>query len=164
MIQPITDLHFFVALAFVPVLLATGLSDLREMRIPNRLSWIGVVLFAATLPLLGFDEWAIRALAGLVTLAICFALFAMGWLGGGDAKILPVTILFVPLSHMELYMFSFSACMILGMVGIWGARRVFAHPEATWVSMKPGAAFPMGISIAASLPAVLAIAWVLSRG
>lgn len=158
MMQPLAPVDLYVALAFVPLLLITALFDLREMRIPNWLSWAGLAVFAATLPVLGIDAWFMRALVGLAAFVICFGLFAVNWLGGGDAKIFPVTMLFVPMSHIAIYMFSFSVAMIVGMIVIWLARQQFSHPQARWVSMKPGAAFPMGISIAASLPLALGVA------
>ena len=155
--------EFLVACAFLPVLLATGLSDLRYMKIPNYLSFIGLGLFIATIPFLGIDVALARVVVGAVTFVLCFGLFAFGWLGGGDAKILPVTLLFVPISILPVYLLSFAACMILGMVGIWGARQVYAHDDAIWVSMKPDALFPMGISIAASLPLCMSVALLLSH-
>lgn len=153
--------EFWIVLAFLPILGATALYDLRQMRIPNFLSLAGLALFALCLPVLGFDDWMWRALTGFFTFVLCFGLFAAGWLGGGDAKILPVTVLFVPFGHIEVYMLSFSVSMILGMVGIWLVRQKLSHPDAQWVSMQPGAAFPMGISIAASLPiAIIAAQYV----
>ena len=157
MIQPISATSLYVALAFLPILMTTAIFDLREMRIPNWLSWAGLAIFTATLPVLGLEEWFLRAAVGAIAFAFCFGLFAIGWLGGGDAKILPVTLLFVPLNILSVYMFAFSAAMLIGMVAIWVARRRFSHENALWVSMKPGAAFPMGISIAASLPLALAV-------
>jgi prepilin peptidase CpaA len=152
-----SSVDFWIASAFLPILLATAFFDLREMRIPNSLSWAGLAVFALGLPFLGFDEGLSRCLVGLMAFGICFGLFAAGWLGGGDAKIFPVTILFVPPDHLPMFLFSFSAAMIAGMVAIWCVRQRLSHPEAVWVSMKPGAAFPMGISIATSLPLVLII-------
>lgn len=162
MIQPISETSLYVALAFLPILLTTAIFDLREMRIPNWLSWAGLAIFAATLPVLGLEAWFLRVVVGAAAFAVCFGLFAIGWLGGGDAKILPVTLLFVPLNILSLYMFAFSAAMLLGMVAIWLARQRFSHEDAIWVSMKPGAAFPMGISIAASLPLALAVCFIIT--
>jgi prepilin peptidase CpaA len=152
---PFQPVDFWIVIAFLPILCATAVYDLRQMRIPNYLSLAGLFLFALCLPALGLEEWGWRALTGLFTFVLCFGLFAAGWLGGGDAKILPVTVLFVPFGHIELYMLSFSASMVLGMVGIWAVRQRLSHPQTSWVSMQPGAAFPMGISIAASLPMAL---------
>ncbi len=151
----IPTVELWVAYTFLPILAVTAFFDLREMRIPNWLSWQGLALFAFCLPILGIDVWGVRALVGACAFAVCFGLYAMGWLGGGDAKIFPVTMLFVPISVLPLYMFSFSAAMCAGMIGIWCARSVYASPDSNWVSMKPGAAFPMGISIAGSLPLAL---------
>ena len=156
---PISDAGLFAACAFLPILLATAIFDLREMRIPNWLSWAGIAVFLACMPILGPDEWFSRSLVGITAFVICFGLFVVGWLGGGDAKILPVTMLYVPLSHIELFLFSFSASMILGMLAIWTARLKYSNPSAKWVSMKPGAAFPMGISIAASLPIAIGVSF-----
>lgn len=162
MIAPLAATDLYVALTILPVLLLTAMFDLRQMRIPNWLSWTGLAIFAATLPVQGFEAWALSALVGAAAFAVCFALFAVGWLGGGDAKILPVTMLFVPFNQLALYMFAFSVAMIVGMVGIWVVRQFLAHENAAWVSMKPGAAFPMGISIAASLPLALAAALIIT--
>ncbi len=152
-----TPVEYWMASAFLPILLATALFDLREMRIPNALSWAGLALFAFWLPFLGFEDGYYRVLAGLIAFGVCFGLFVAGWLGGGDAKIFPVTALFVPIDHMPAFLFSFAVAMVLGMVSIWCVRQRVSHPHARWVSMKPGAAFPMGISIAASLPLVLIV-------
>ena len=92
-------------------------SDLPQMRIPNFLSLTGLFLFVLCLPILGGEAWLLRAATGFFTFVLCFGLFAAGWFGGGDAKILPVTVLFVPLGHIELYMLSFSASMVLGIIG-----------------------------------------------
>lgn len=158
----LSSVDYWVAGAFLPILLATAFSDLREMRIPNRLSWAGLMIFAFCVPLLGVEAWSARILVALAAFSVCFGLFAVGWLGGGDAKILPVTFLFVPVSLLPLFLFSFCFAMILGMVAIWCARQRLSHPDAVWVSMQPGAAFPMGLSIAASLPLVLVASWLMS--
>lgn len=149
--------EFLVACTFLPVLLATALTDLRYMKIPNYLSFIGLGLFLLAVPFLGLEAALIRSSVCAVAFLMCFGLFAIGWLGGGDAKILPVTLLFVPLSILPVYLISFALCMLVGMICIWGVRQRYAHENAIWVSMKPNALFPMGISIAASLPVSLYI-------
>lgn len=150
--------ELLAALLVTPVLVATAWSDLRRMIIPNRLSFIGLALFAASLPLLGMQSWLMHLGIGAVAFIICVGLFAAGWFGGGDAKILPVTILFVPITLVPLYLYSFAASMLIGMVSIWAVRQRFAAPDAQWVSLQTGAAFPMGISIAAALPLTLVLA------
>jgi prepilin peptidase CpaA len=88
-----TLLHFSV-LAFFPTLMALSASmDLLTFTIPNRLCMalaLGYLLFAA---LLGVPAPAIllNLSCALAILAITFAMFALGWIGGGDAKLAAAT-------------------------------------------------------------------------
>ena len=137
--------------AFLPVLAATAYCDPRFMKIPNRLSLAGIGIFVlAAIFYLPQDIALTRAAAGAIAFAICFILFMFRVFGGGDAKIFPVLILFVPLPALSVYLLGFSASMLAGMVGIFLVRQIVNRDAATWVSMKPGAGFPMGISIALS--------------
>ena len=157
----IPTVEFVFVMTFLPILAVTAFLDLRDMRIPNALSLAGLLLFAVSLPFIGFDEWMLRAMIGAIVFSLCFGLFAIGWFGGGDAKILPVTSLFVPAAMLQVFMMSFAFAMTLGMIGIWLARLQFSRADASWVSMQPGAGFPMGISIAASLPLTIVFAQLL---
>lgn len=145
----------------VPVLMATAWSDLRRMLIPNSFSLIGLGLFLASFPLLGLETWLVHLAVGATAFAICFGLFVAGWFGGGDAKMLPVSMLFVPFGILPLYMYAFAASMLLGMSAIWAVRQRLARPDADWISMQTGAAFPMGIAIATALPLTFLIAFLL---
>lgn len=80
-------LFFSAAMAFA------ASSDLVSMTIPNRLSLAliaGFVVFAlsAGLP---FSVIGWHLAAGCVMLACTFAMFAAGWMGGGDAKLAAAT-------------------------------------------------------------------------
>ena len=64
-----------------------------SMTIANRVSIVLVATFAIVAPLTGM-EWSAYGLhlaAGAVVLAVTFALFAIGGMGGGDAKLLAAT-------------------------------------------------------------------------
>ncbi len=72
-------------------------SDLLTMRISNRLVLFLVVSFcvlalAINLPL---QQFAMHVACALVVLAAGFALFALGWVGGGDAKLAAATTLWL---------------------------------------------------------------------
>ena len=85
----------FVVFPFCMVFAA--LSDMLSMTIANRVSIVLVVGFAAVAPLTGMD-WATYgwhfAACGLV-LAVAFAMFALGGMGGGDAKLMAATALWM---------------------------------------------------------------------
>lgn len=75
--------------AFMALLLAAAFSDLLTMRIPNALSIGLAVLFLPVALTVGFDVQSIawHYAAGAGVLVVCFGLFAMNWIGGGDAKL-----------------------------------------------------------------------------
>ncbi|GGE33167.1 type 4 prepilin peptidase 1 [Agaricicola taiwanensis] len=66
-----------------------ALSDFFTMKIPNSVT----LTFAAMFPLaaaalnMGTTPVVWHIAAGSVVLIVCFFLFSMGWLGGGDAKL-----------------------------------------------------------------------------
>lgn len=77
-----------VAGVFPALVAFAAASDLLTMTIPNRLSLALVIGFfvsavAAGLPL---SQIGMHAAAGGLVLAVGIGLFALGWIGGGDAK------------------------------------------------------------------------------
>lgn len=73
--------------AFVGLLIAVAVSDIRGLTIPNRYSAAIVLLYpiyALTAPH-GVD-WLDGAIVGAIALSIGFVLFAMRFAGGGDVK------------------------------------------------------------------------------
>ncbi|TKT74954.1 prepilin peptidase [Aquamicrobium sp. LC103] len=85
----------FVVFPFCMVF--SAVSDMVSMTIANRVSLVLVATFAAIAPFTGMD-WATYGMhfagAGLV-LAATFGLFAIGGMGGGDAKLLAATSLWI---------------------------------------------------------------------
>ena len=81
----------FVVFPFCMVFAAV--SDMLSMTIANRVSLLLVATFAVVAPLTGMD-WATYGwhfAAGALVLAVTFGLFALGGMGGGDAKLLAAT-------------------------------------------------------------------------
>ena len=73
-----------------------ALNDARAMRIPNITSLFVLVAFALRVPA-AWDGWGILSVhlaVGGLFFAAGFAMFAFGWLGGGDAKLMAATALF----------------------------------------------------------------------
>ncbi|MBB4524271.1 UNVERIFIED_ORG: prepilin peptidase CpaA [Rhizobium sophorae] len=79
-----------ILLIFPLCLAFAAISDLLTMTIPNRVSLIIVISFAVLAPLSGVALPAIgmHALGAAIVFGICFALFALNVMGGGDAKLL----------------------------------------------------------------------------
>ena len=96
-----------LALFIFPVLMAyAASSDLLTMRIAN---WLVLLVAACYLALallvqLSWTEIGLAAAAAAVVLVIAFAFFAFGWIGGGDAKLVSATALWVGLGFMLQYL------------------------------------------------------------
>lgn len=84
---------FVIILIFAGCMLAASWSDLTTMRIPN---WISLALLAGFFLVTPFvwESWAVfgtHILVGLTCFTIGIIMFAMGQLGGGDAKLFAAT-------------------------------------------------------------------------
>jgi prepilin peptidase CpaA len=94
-------------LLLFPALMAfAAASDLFTMTISNRISLalLGGFLGLAVLGGMGFQDILSHAGAGAMVLAIAFACFAMGWVGGGDAKVAAAAALWFGFAHLLDYL------------------------------------------------------------
>ena len=94
-------------LMLFPALMAyVASSDLLTMTISNRISLALVAgfLVLALLSGMGFYDIAMHAAAGLTVLAIALFCFAMGWVGGGDAKVAASVALWFGFDHLLDYL------------------------------------------------------------
>jgi prepilin peptidase CpaA len=97
----------FVALFLFPLLMAyAASSDLLTMRIANWLvgslvvGYFALALVAQVPP----ADMGVSVAAALIVLAVAFAFFAFGWIGGGDAKLVSATTLWVGFGLMLPYL------------------------------------------------------------
>ena len=84
----------FAALIFFPLLMAwAAMSDMLTMTISNRISIALVILFVVMAFASGLSWTAMgyHLSCGLLVLLITFTMFALGWIGGGDAKLAAAT-------------------------------------------------------------------------
>jgi prepilin peptidase CpaA len=81
----------FVIFPFCMVFAAV--SDLLSMTIANRVSLLLIAAFAVLAPLTGMDwtTYGWHFVAGALVLAVTFGIFAIGGMGGGDAKLMTGT-------------------------------------------------------------------------
>jgi len=77
-------INFFPALVIV-----AGLKDVTSFTIPNWISGVLVLVFFVVAPTVGLPIQAtgMHATVGAVALLAGMAMFAAGWIGGGDAKL-----------------------------------------------------------------------------
>ena len=93
-------------LLFPGLMAFAAASDLFTMTISNRVSLalVGGFLALALLSGLGFYDILSHLGAGLTVLAVTFACFAMGWVGGGDAKLAAAAALWFGFGHLLNYL------------------------------------------------------------
>ena len=153
----------FLVLAVLPLLLiAAGVWDLASYTIPNTLSLAlaGAFLlfaFAAGLPVAGLAD---HLGAGLIGLTLGFALFAFGFIGGGDAKLFAAVLLWLGLRDSLPYALAASVmggALTLLLVSL---RRMPLPPQLAhraWIARlhDPKGAVPYGVALAAGLFLIL---------
>ena len=94
-------------LLLFPALMAfAAASDLLTMTISNRVSLALAAgfLVLALLGGMGFHDLLSHLGAGIGVLTVAFACFAMGWIGGGDAKLAAATALWFGFGHLMNYL------------------------------------------------------------
>jgi len=146
-----------ILLIFPAMMAFAAASDLFTMTISNRVSFVLIGGFFV-LALVSGMAWAtigMHVAAGLLVLVICFACFACGWIGGGDAKLAAATGLwcgFGVLLEYALFASIFGGLLTLAILYL----RTFLLPEfamkISWISRlhhhKTG--IPYGIALAAA--------------
>lgn len=148
-----------IAIMFVfPALMAfAGATDLFTMTIPNRVSLalIAGFLCLAFFTGLGWEAIALHFGVGFAMLVICFGMFAMGWIGGGDAKLFAATSLWMGQDYIFDYALTaslFGGALTLFMI----ALRTYPLPAGlasqSWLVRlhNPGEGVPYGIALAAA--------------
>lgn len=88
----------YVLFAVFPLAMAyAAISDVMTMTISNRVTLLLVAAFVLLWPTTGMDlhAFGLHWAAGGSVLAVAFFCFAMGWIGGGDAKLASVTALWL---------------------------------------------------------------------
>ncbi len=104
-------MHSTVLAVAVGILVIVAYEDVRTRRIPNALSLATAGLGLARIALAAevIDAGSTLA-AAIIVFAITFALFQRGAIGGGDAKILPATVLLIGYRELLGFLFLMSLC------------------------------------------------------
>jgi prepilin peptidase CpaA len=144
-------------LVFPALVAFAAASDLLTMTISNRISLVlvaGYFVLALAGGASGAEIMAHSA-AGLSVLAIAFGFFAMGWIGGGDAKLAAATALwfgFGDLLNYVLYASIFGGALTLLLIQfrLWPLPGILsAQPWLQRLHERNGG-IPYGIALAAA--------------
>ncbi len=146
-----------LALLFFPAAMAfAGSMDLVSMTIPNRISLAMIAGFFCAALWAGLPANVVFAhvAAGVLMLAAGIGMFAMGWVGGGDAKLLAAGALWLGLSNLATFLLItgvVGAVLMLALVAYRGYP-ASALPLPAWAARlhhsKTG--IPYGIAIGAA--------------
>jgi prepilin peptidase CpaA len=143
-------------LLFVLAMLYAAVTDLTTYKIKNNLILTLLLAYFAFAPIAGITGPAIGrslAVAGAVLL-LSFALFAAGWIGGGDAKLATVSALWLGADKVVTFVLLLS--LIGGVLaGLIYVCRMCPFPKwlanTSWIARlrarAPGAELPYGVAI-----------------
>jgi hypothetical protein len=92
MFYPYSTDHFILAI-FIGLLALAAFWDVREYRIPNSISLAIAGIFPAYAISAGLTAWPSHLVVGGGVFLVCLALFALRYIGGGDAKLISATAL-----------------------------------------------------------------------
>ncbi len=152
----IQTLQLLLLSVFPAMVIVGGLKDITSFTIPN---WISLVLiggFGLAAVALGMPwQTALICLGiGVGALFLSMGMFAMGWIGGGDAKLFAAAALWLG------WPASMTFVLVTGLAGgalalsLLGLRSVWLRPLAVrgpdWVGRlaQPGGDAPYGVAIA----------------
>lgn len=145
-------------LIFFPALMIfAAFSDLFTMTISNRVS-IALVLgfvalaFGLHIPL---PDLASHLLCGFCALVVTFSMFALRWIGGGDAKLASATALWLGFDHVMdygLYAAMFGGALTLIILGLrhWPLPPMLTGQEWIMRLHNQESGVPYGIALAAA--------------
>jgi prepilin peptidase CpaA len=148
----------YLAFSIFPMLLTVAaLKDLSSYTIPN---WISATLLVTFVPValvagLPWQMAAQHAAVGGVALLIGMAMFALNWMGGGDAKLFSAAALWLGLPAAPAFLLWTAIAGGVLTLTLIGARRAYAfQPIAggpVWLHtlLSPKSDVPYGVALAA---------------
>ena len=143
-------------LLLFPALMAfAAASDLFTMTISNRVSLALVAgfLVLAVFSGMGLHDMLSHAGAGAAVLAVAFVCFAMGWVGGGDAKVAAAAALWFGFGHLLNYLvyaslFGGALTLLLLQFRQWPLPYPFASQDWLLKLHAKESGVPYGIALA----------------
>jgi prepilin peptidase CpaA len=149
-------LQTLLVLIFPALVIWGALKDLTSYTIPNAISLGLIAAFPVAALALGLPLAAIgmSVAVGVVGLVLGMAMFAAGWIGGGDAKLFAAAALWIGLPGALTYLAVTGVsggALAVGLLGLRSApMRAFIPGGPAWFTRlaEPGENVPYGVAIA----------------
>ena len=105
-------------LAFAAAMARSAVDDVLTMTVSDRLCLLLLLLFPILAPMSGWplDKIGFSMAVAVIIFFTCVALFAFGWIGGGDGKLATVTVLWVGAD--QAYHFLLYSAMLGGLCAV----------------------------------------------
>lgn len=149
--------EILILLIFPGAMILAASTDLFTMTISN---WISVALLVGFLVLASWSGMEPAAIglhlaAGLSMLVVGFAMFAFGWIGGGDAKFFAATAIWLGWSHLfeyALFASLLGGILTIAIVIVRGKVLPEFLLRSQWASRlyRADSGVPYGIALAAA--------------
>lgn len=149
--------HLFILVLPFAMAFAAAM-DLQTLTIPNSVSVVlmGAFLVAALIAGLSWQGVLLHLATGSIMLLVGIFMFSMGWLGGGDAKLLAAGALWIGLDHLVpflVYVGLFGGALSLTILAYRKSPTgtVIASYLPGWAERlhTKGSGIPYGIAVAA---------------
>lgn len=148
--------QLLIAISVPSLMIFAAVYDLLTMTIPNRISLALIASFAVSALLLGigFSEMAMHFGVGLLVLTVGLGLFAAGWVGGGDVKLVAATSFWMGLDHLLEYLLIsavFGGALTLMILALRQIPLPVAALRMIWLNRlhDPNNGVPYGVALSA---------------
>jgi len=147
-------IEFPLLLLFPAAMAFAGAMDLLTMTIPNRISLalIGAFIICGLVAGLSLEQFAMHFACGFAILVVGIAMFAAKLLGGGDAKLMAASAIWIGVDKLMLYFLAISVLGGVLAVALILYRRmpVGGYSLPLWAERLhvKGSHMPYGIAIA----------------
>lgn len=151
------DTVTLILLGVMPALvIVAGLKDLTSMKIPNWISGVLVLAFFPAALATGLDPLTVATHVGIAALALVVGagMFALRWIGGGDAKLMAAACLWLGLAGSGMFLLWTGViggvfCLLLLFARFHSRPYLLGAPQWVVQLMEPRGDIPYGVAIAA---------------
>jgi prepilin peptidase CpaA len=147
-------LQTLIIIVGIGFFIAAGYSDVKTFRIPNPLVAAVALLGVVRLIAIGDPSVALyTVIASVVLLAVAFGLFALGYIGGGDGKLITAAALLVGYNDLFSFLLFMGVCgavISLAVLAIHKHLPLYLGPRLATLLPKAQLAVPYGVAIASA--------------